>query len=298
MPLASRLGVPGLDIFHSFGNHLPARANVPLSFTVHDVRALDKPAGYEGKARLLRNIDRSAGVLCLTEYGKGRLQHHCPEMASRVLSVVPHGVDHVLFQPQDPELAMSTAERYGLNLPFLLQLGSWFPHKNLELSIEAFARSGAYEEGLLLAFVGGGADKGYREKLERLAAVLGIPDRLRWIEHVPGSDLPAILSAAKALLQPSRYEGFALPLLESMATGTPGVVTNSSCLPEVSAGIWPVAGEDDAEGFAAGIDRVLFDSQAREKTIADGMAHAAGFTWQRTAELTLEHLARTLSAPA
>jgi alpha-1,3-rhamnosyl/mannosyltransferase len=283
MPNQARLGARGLALFHSFGNHLPQQAPCPMTFTVHDVRALDEPAGYEGKERLQRNLGRAAGIVCLTEYGRGRLLHHRPELEDREISVIPHGVDHSVFRPLDSSRLPQAGLAPGLDGPFLLQLGSWFPHKNLELSLAAWAESEACRAGMDLAFVGGGAPDAYRQRLQAEAARRGLAKRVHWIDHVGGSDLPVLINAATCLLQPSRYEGFALPLLEAMACGTPGVVSDSSCLPEVSAGLWPVAGVDDAGAFAAGIDRMTLDSEARERAIREGLAHAADFTWERSA---------------
>jgi glycosyltransferase involved in cell wall biosynthesis len=287
LPLSAWMSTGGLQLFHSFGNHLPAVSKVSLTFTVHDFRALDRPPRRGiGGDRLRRNIERADGVLCLTEHGKARLLHHYPDFELLRLAVVPHGVDCQRFRPQDPEQARATARRLGLERPYFIQLGSWFPHKNLELSIRAFARARARREGFLLAFVGGGAGAEYRAGLQRLAAENGVDDALRWIEDVGGDDLPRLLAAASALLQPSRYEGFALPLLEAMAVGLPGVVSDSSCLPEVSGGIWPIAGVDDPDAFAAGMDSVALDSAARAAAIRAGLERAAGFTWERTARLT------------
>lgn len=287
MPLSSRQRGRGMDLFHSFGNHLPSHARVPLSFTVHDFRALDRPPGQEkGGDRLRRNIERASGVLCLTEHGRDRLLHHYPDFERQRLAVVPHGVDSSRFHPQDPERARVAARAHGLERPYFIQLGSWFPHKNLELSIRAFARSRACREGFELAFVGGGASRAYAAELEQLARSEGVADRLHWIEDVAGADLPPLLAAASALLQPSRYEGFALPLLEAMAVGLPGVVSDSSCLPEVSGGVWPIAGQDDPEAFAAGMDAMALDGEARAQAIRDGLERASGFTWEETARLT------------
>ncbi|MCU0989598.1 MAG: glycosyltransferase [Xanthomonadales bacterium] len=299
MPMSVWMSTGGLQLFHSFGNHLPAVSKVPLTFTVHDFRALDRPPrrmqgrgpGFGrrfgmGGDRLRRNIERADGVLCLTEHGKARLLHHYPDFELLRLAVVPHGVDRQRFCPQDPDQAMATARRLGLERPYFIQLGSWFPHKNLELSIRAFARSRARREGFLLAFVGGGADAAHRAALERLAVESGVDDALRWIEDAGGDDLPRLLGAAAALLQPSRYEGFALPLLEAMAVGLPGVVSDSSCLPEVSGGIWPIAGVDDPDAFAAGMDSMALDPAARAAAIRAGLERAAAFTWERTARLT------------
>jgi glycosyltransferase involved in cell wall biosynthesis len=285
----------GLDLFHSFGNHLPAWSGVPRTFTVHDFRSLDRgPSKGARRSRLRRNIERADGVLCLTEHGRARLLHHYPDFDPRRLAVVPHGVDRDRFSPRDPEQARAVALRLGLDRPFFVQLGSWFPHKNLELSIRAFARSRARKEGFLLAFVGGGASAAYAASLARLADGEGVSESLRWVENVSGGDLPLLLSAAAALLQPSRYEGFALPLLEAMAVGVPGVVSDSSCLPEVSGGIWPIAGQDDPDAFADGMDRVALDQAARAAAVEAGLDRAGRFTWEESARRTARFFRQVL----
>jgi alpha-1,3-rhamnosyl/mannosyltransferase len=195
-------------------------------------------------------------------------------------------VDHEHFRPQAPEAIEAVRVKFGLKFPFLLQLGSWFPHKNLELSLRAFSQSRSLQEGMHLVFVGGGATAAYKKSLQELSSALGVTDSVHWIEDVPGNELPGILGASQGLLQPSHYEGFALPVLEAMATGIPGVLSNSSCLPEVSAGIWPALSVDDADGFALAMDAMSMDQALREKTVADGLRHAAGFTWQETARKT------------
>jgi len=103
LPKSAGLSARNLDLFHSFGNHLPARSGVPLTFTVHDFRVLDSPAepGFGGN-RLRRNLECASGVLCLTEHGKSRLQYHYPDFNPALIGTVPHGVDGSVFCPQDP----------------------------------------------------------------------------------------------------------------------------------------------------------------------------------------------------
>lgn len=297
LPLPFWMSVRGLDLFHSFGNHLPALSTVPLTFTIHDFRALDLPAGRaQRSSRLHRNIERAAGIICLTEHGRSRLMRHYPELNADCVAVIPHGVDHRTFYPRDPAVVAKAVASQGLDRPYLLQLGSWFPHKNLELSIRAYARSAARRNDFDLVFIGGGATPSYRQSLLELARAEGVSDRITWIEDADEDRLPVLLNAASCLLQPSRYEGFALPLLEAMASGVPGVVSDSSCLPEVSAGVWPVAGEDDAEAFAQGMDAMTLDGAARSAAVHAGLAHAANFTWRRTAADTVAFFRRVLSA--
>ena len=122
----------------------------------------------------------------------------------------------------------------------------------------------------------------------------GLVESVKWIEHIQSADLPVMLAASSCLLQPSRYEGFGLPLLESIAVGIPGVVSDSSCLPEVSGGIWPVSGQDDAEAFAAGIDKMVFDTQSRNIAIQAGLHRAASFTWSNTASRTSDFFQKVI----
>lgn len=288
---------PGLNLFHSFGNHLPARCPVPRTFTIHDLRSLDRPRrpGFGGD-RLHRNIERASGIICLTKHGKNRLVHHYPDFDSSKIAVIPHGVDHSVFYPPDADVATATARGYGLESPFILQLGSWFPHKNLQLSVRAFALSQAMSRGYQLVFVGGGAERNYRASIGGLANSLGVENRIIWIENVSWQDIPHLLAAAGCMLQPSRYEGFALPVLEAMAVGTPGVVSDSSCLPEVTGGIWPLAKQDDAKAFAAGIDAMLFDPQDRQATIKAGLDRAAGFSWESSAAQTSKFFHRIVDS--
>ena len=286
--LPARLWLPGrgLQLFHSFGNYLPANSRVPLTFTAHDFRVLDLGGSRPG-GRLHRNVVRSSGILCLTEHGRSRLLHHFPDYDPARLAVVPHGVDHARFRPIEDREAIGAARRHGLEPPYLLQLGSWYPHKNIELSIRAYSQSRARAEGLRLALVGGGASKSYRHQLESLAHSEGVLDMIDWVEDVPADDIPGVLAQSMCLLQPSRYEGFALPLLESMAVGTPGVVSDSSCLPEVSGGAWPVAEQDNAGAFARHLDDMVFDGDKRSAAIAAGIERAAEFTWEASAKKTI-----------
>ncbi|HKJ16010.1 MAG TPA: glycosyltransferase family 1 protein [Xanthomonadales bacterium] len=286
MPFRLYLLGSGLDLFHSFGNYLPVHSRVPLTFTAHDFRVLDVNSD-KSSARLRENVKRSSGIVCLTKHGRSRLLHHFHDYNPERIAVIPHGVDHETFKPVEKSVARLTAQKHDLQKPYLIQLGSWFPHKNLETSIEAFAVSQACREGFVLAFVGGGANSDHRENLDTLAKLKGVQDQIKWVEDVPAADIPAVLAASDCLLQPSRYEGFALPLLEAMAVGTPGVASDSTCLPEVTGGAWPIFEQDQFEQFARHIDSMVFDSQKRDAAIEAGQKRAAIFTWEDSAIQTI-----------
>ncbi|MBO45362.1 MAG: hypothetical protein CMJ96_00530 [Planctomycetes bacterium] len=299
-PLIGPLDSPGrdLDLFHSMGNHLPWRSPIPRSFTLHDLRILDSGGNrWFPSRRTHRNVHRASGIVLDSEYGKSRLLHHFPSFPPEKAAAVPLGVDLDRFAPRDSEESSAAAVRFGLSPPFLLQVGAWFPHKNLELSIRAFAKSDARTRGFRLVFVGGNAPPSYEKMLRELAATEGVSESIDWIENVPDKQLPGLFSAASALLQPSFYEGFGLPILEAMATGTPGVVAEASCLPEIAGGIWPSAPPDDPESFAAAIDTIALEGMEREQAISFGRKKALEYSWRRTAESTALFL-RTLTESA
>jgi alpha-1,3-rhamnosyl/mannosyltransferase len=304
LPQAERRWIAGsmkpvradLSAFHGLGTRLPARCNIPRSYTLHDLRGyagmtgpLD-PNQRHGSRRRWDTIHRADGIICLTEYGRQRLLALFPWIGERHIVTIGHGVDHDAFYPRDARDCENALRRYELHAPYVLQVGSYFPHKNLELTLNAFALSRARQEGFSLLLVGGGPDKRYRKKLSRLVETLAIGESVRWLDEVAGEDLPVLYSAASLLIQPSRYEGFGLPILEAMASGIPGVVSSASCLPEVCGGLWPIADPDDAELMAAGMDEMLFDTARRQLAIEAGLARAASFTWLECARQTAAFL--------
>ncbi len=276
-----------LDLFHSLGNHLPSCSRVPLSFTVMDFRLADMTEGYDLLgSRLGRNIARADGLICISEYTAERLRHYFPEFPSERIAVTPLGVDHQRFCSQDAARVKEVTNKHRLGeYPYAIQVGSWFPHKNLELSIRAFASSRAQKEGCELVFVGGGAKPNFLTSLKELAESLGA-GKIHWLGHIPDAELAPIIAGARVFLHPSRYEGFGLPILESMAIGTPGVISNSTCLPEVAGDIWKSTDVDDFEGFAAALDDLFFDDTSHQLASAAGLAHASHYTWAQTAALT------------
>ena len=109
--------------------------------------------------------------------------------------------------------------------------------------------------------------------------------RVEFKGHVPQEELAALYRGAACLVFPSRYEGFGLPALEAMASGTPVVATRAGALPEVTGDAAILVDDRSPAALAGGIERALAD---RERLVAAGLARAAGFTWAETARRTLE----------
>jgi glycosyltransferase involved in cell wall biosynthesis len=164
--------------------------------------------------------------------------------------------------------------------PYALFVGSLQPRKDPVAAIEALALIGDGAPRLLLV----GPDKGGRAEAEHAAERTGVDGRVEFRGHVPRDELAALYRGAACLVFPSRYEGFGLPVLEAMASGTPVVATTAGALPEAAgdAAIL-VEGRNPVE-LAGGIERAIAD---RERLVAAGLERAARFTWAETARRTL-----------
>ena len=214
-----------------------------------------------------RSARRADRVLTGSEWTKSDLVERYGVDAERIV-VTPYGVDPV-FRPDGP------ASRPGP--PYALAVGALQDRKRPDLVLLALKGVGS---DLRLVFAG--PDRGLQGELREQARLLGLSERVEFAGHVPPDELAALYRGATCLVFPSRYEGFGLPVLEAMASGTPVVAARSSSNPEV-AGDAAVLGDPNADELAAGIERAVSD---RDRLVAAGLARAERFSWAETARLT------------
>lgn len=182
-------------------------------------------------------------------------------------------------------------ERYNISYPFILYAGRIRPHKNLPRLIEAFAvvrgeleHHPAYAD-LRLIIIGDEISK--HPEVRRSVIQSRVENSVRFLGFVPFDTLKLFYSAASAFVFPSLYEGFGLPPLEAMATGTPVVCSNVSSLPEVVADAAMIVNPENVFDMARGIREVLLDESTRQRLIAGGYERVRQFSWRRTAEQVL-----------
>jgi glycosyltransferase involved in cell wall biosynthesis len=135
----------------------------------------------------------------------------------------------------------------------------------------------------------------YDELFRRLEK-LEIGDATHFPGYVPGSDLPALYSAATGAIIPSVYEGFGLPVLEAMACGTPVISSGTSSLPELGGEAARYFDPYDVDGMARAIRAVWSDPDLRDDMSQRGIEQASRFSWERAAEETSHVYERTLEA--
>ncbi len=289
----------GCDLVHSLASTSPLWGSVPRVTTIHDLNYLIVPEAHFGI--------RALGMRALVPAAARRSRRIMVDAAStrrdlvERLGVPESKVDVVPLAAERPQALRPTPEaelRARLELgdrPVLLCPGAKRPHKNLARVIESLARIDVTRRPVLVAT---GYDTPYDDELRERAAAAGVSGDLRLSGWLPEADLEGLYALATLVAFPSLYEGFGLPVLEAMTRGVPVVTSGRSSLPEVAGDAALLVDPLDVAQIAAAIERVLRDGVLRERMRSDGLAQAARFSWERTAELTLASYRRALGGVA
>ncbi|HEY0829553.1 MAG TPA: glycosyltransferase family 1 protein [Candidatus Dormibacteraeota bacterium] len=272
------------DVYFGPAGAMPlGRVGSPSVITVHDLAIYRNPRWFPGRqplsTRLVvpRSILRAGVVIAVSENTARDIVELFGVDRSRI-HVVPHGVSPKLRPMGADELA-DARSRLGLPERFILFVGTIQPRKNLETLLDAWATMRDRPD-LVVVGSWGWHYEAIREKMSRLGP------RLHHMESVDPDELPAIYNLARVLAHPAWYEGFGLPPLEAMASGTPVVVSNSSSLPEVVQDAGVVVPAGDPEEWRKALERVVGDTQLAADLRHKGILRAAQFSWERAGRLT------------
>ena len=212
------------------------------------------------------------------------------------LSVAQGAVDHSHFRPvTDLAQIADVRARYGAgDAPYILAVSRIEPRKNFARLIEAFHRA-RQEARLPHRLIIGGRKGWLYDQIFEKVTELGLEDAVHFCGFVAESDLPALYSGADFVAYPSLYEGFGLPIVEALACCTPVLTGDNSCLPEAAGPGAVYVNALDLDSIAHGIIRLATDRLLRQQLATNGLAHAAQFTWERSADQLLDAYHKTLA---
>jgi glycosyltransferase involved in cell wall biosynthesis len=245
-----------LDVLHCTTFRGPARSATPTVVTVHDLAIIRHPDSLPrwhrlyGRAGLERVVRAADAVVAVSEFTKAETVELLDVPPERV-RVVPNGVDSV-FRPEGDRV----------DGDYVLAVATLEPRKNLGRVVEA-----ARLAGLDLRVVGARGWGGVE-----------VPG---WVGEVPDAELARLVRGARCVVYASLYEGFGLPVLEAMASGTPAVTSRGGALEEVAGGAAVLVDPRDSESIADGIRQA---AARREDLVPLGLARAREFTWARAAD--------------
>jgi glycosyltransferase involved in cell wall biosynthesis len=287
----------GCDLVHSLASTAPLRGRLPGVTTIHDLNYRKVPDAHFGVRGLGMRVlvpaaaRRARRVLVVSASTRDDLMADLGVPAEKI-DVVPHGV---AVPPVPPPAAAERARtRFGLGeRPVVLSVSAKRPHKNLERLLRALGGIPADRRPSLVL---PGYPTPHEEELRLLSRDLGVADDVVWPAWVSADELEALYAVATCLVFPSLYEGFGLPVLEAMARGVPVATSGRAALAEVADDAALLFDPEDVDAIRAAIKRLLSDEGERRRLAELGRRRAEGFTWERTAKLTVESYRRALDA--
>jgi glycosyltransferase involved in cell wall biosynthesis len=287
-----------VDLVHSVAMTGPLATRAAHVVTVADVIWIVEPRPDRAATmRLWRTViprvaRRADRVIAISQDAATQITRH--------LGVPPDRIDTILLgRGNGARVAPTAADvvrgRHGIGQGrIVLTVSGKSVHKNLMRFVEAApAVLAAHPDAV---FVLPGAPTAYEDELRATAARLGLGDRIAFPGFVSDEDLEGLYADATVFAMPSTTEGFGLPILEAMDRGVPVACSNASALPEVAGDAGLLFDPYAVPDIAATVARLLGDAALRARLAAAGRARAATFTWERTAEQTLESYARALHA--
>jgi len=271
----------------------PPFCRVPVVVTIHDLafermpETFTRRGSFQLKLTVRRTAKKAARIATVSEYSRQDLLDIYKLSPDKVV-VTYNGVESSFTpQPSVPNEAEAVRKRFGVTRDFLLAVGSLQPRKNLVRLIRAYARLRSEREDFRpqLVIVG--------RKLWLASEIFDEVKRQRWADdviltgYVADEDLPALYRAARAFVYPSLFEGFGLPPLEAMASGTPVVTSDVSSLPEITGDAALLIDPNDERALANALIEIMNNDRLRAELREKGIAQAKKFTWRDAAEKTL-----------
>ncbi len=282
-----------IDVYHATSYYAPVGTRVPTVVTIHDLGTFAYPALHP-RSRVLRArailpvVARSADAIIVPS--KSVEAEAIGRLGARPdrIHVVPEAPAEPFTRPVGRAEVEAALARYRLEPGFFLALGALEPRKNLARVFEALERlpHSTAKGGPRLAVAG---PAGWKPgAMEKALGRPGMADRVRLLGFVPDADLCALMVAARALVYPSLYEGFGLPVVEAMAAGLPVITSNRGALAELAEGAALLVEPLDAGSIAEAMRRLMEDEGLRLRLAARGRVRAGLYSWSRTARETVE----------
>jgi glycosyltransferase involved in cell wall biosynthesis len=230
-----------------------------------------------------RYYQKADAIIAVSNTTKQHLIEYLGAEEERVHTIYL-GVDEAFGRPVPPEKLEEVKRAYRLPDHFFLYCGQIYPPKNFGRLIQAYAQVGP-ELGISLVVAGGHTWLCGDEIA--LIEQLGIRQWVLWPGWIDHETLPAFYALAEALVLPSLYEAFGLPLLEAMVSGCPIVTSNRYATAELACGAAVLVEPEEVESIADGMRRVVMDRCLREQLIGAGRERAKDFSWEKCARETM-----------
>lgn len=285
-----------IDLLHCTGNTTPYFSPVPIVQTLHDIIFMDpippndswyQRFGNQYRRTLVPLVSsRSSAIITVSNYEKERIVSRLG-IDERKIEVIYNGINEKHFYVQHDPASMKRV-RHDYNLPpnFILFLGNTSGRKNPQGVIEAYLIYASKVQTPLPLVTPGLSQKFVTQTLRHLNAEY---DEKKFVTpgYIRDEDLPFVYAISEVFLFPSLSEGFGMPIVEAMASGTPVITSKISCMPEIAGEAAVLVDPLSPPSIADGLMHVLQDDTLRIEKIQEGFLNARRFSWTATAEKVL-----------
>jgi len=288
----------GVDLLHTPVSPPPLSSPCRTVVTIHDLTFKLFPETMQWWDRLYwdfftsHGVKHAAAIITPSLSTKTDVVKHW-NVPEDMVAVIPECCDHRFYDPLPKASVTAVKDRLGIPGPYVLCVATLEPRKNISTLICAFhlvKQRIDVKHSLVLA---GGRGWLFKD-IFRTVKGLGLERDVVFTGFVPDEDLPALYQGAELFVYPSLYEGFGLPPLEAMASGTPVVASNSSSIPEVVGDAGILVNPHDVESIAQAMIEVLTNRDLREELVLKGKLRAQQFTPERMARQTANVYRKTL----
>lgn len=275
--LTGKLEKHNLDIFHGLSNELPSgihKTNIPSVVTIHDLIFMRYPEFYKPVDRKI--YFRKMKYACQVANKIIAISRQTQNDVETFFQVSPGKVE-VIYQPVastffEKQLAVNVFSKYHLPRKYILAVGTLESRKNQLMLLKAIQDSGI---GAAVVFVG--KPTSYLSELKKFIAENSMETRVFFLSGIPEKELAALYQNALFSVYISVFEGFGLPIIESMASGCPVITSSVSCLPETAGDAAVLCNPADVNDVAEKLELLLEDESFRKQIIQKGVERAEAF---------------------
>lgn len=282
---------------------LPIKARIIT--TIHDIsfnffpRHIRKSDLLFLKSLIPLSLKKAWRVIGVSAFTAKAIRKYYSLKKGKVRAVNNGGAAEEFFHPVGPEERLAVRKKYGLSGKYLLSVGTLQPRKNIPFLMEAFCRFKREKRAdpavgdLILAIGGNRQAANFDREIEAAEKRLfqqypEMREKIKFLGFIDQKDLPALYQEAEIFCFPSLYEGFGLPLLEAMASGTPVLCSDSSCFPEIAGPAASFFSQNDSDDFTKKLFEIIIDPEKKNELIIKGKKRAADFSWEKCAKETLK----------
>jgi len=285
------------DILHCTANTAPLASKVPMILTLHDVIFLErsnlrsKGSWYQRLGNVYRSmvvapvVKKALRVITVSEFQKKLIMEKL-EIPGDKIKVIYNGADERFFDEYTTDQIDAVLNKFGLEKGYIFFMANTDARKNTRGVLKAYAQLLLHNPSAPRLVMKGINEEKLRQLLES-EGLAWLRSEIDLIGYVGYYDLPAIYQAASMLWFPSFSEGFGLPIVEAMASGTPVITSSVSCMPEIAGDAALFIDPRNPTSLAFAAHLLLTDPEMAAKLSANGKKRAAEFTWDKAIKQTV-----------